>query len=192
MAESQEAFLKAYSTACPTIISACKAAKINPSTFQRWREEDSAFSVKFAAAKERAIETLEQEAWRRARDGWDEPVYFQGKQVGTVKRYDSTLLIFLLKANNPAKYRDNFNVNFHLQNESPLIQIDQRVVQILSNSEAANAIIEAAARAGTDRIGDGFGQPGELSLGDYEGGVEVGASPGAAEQEASERGVQPE
>ncbi len=43
---------------------------------------------------------------RRAFEGVEEPVFHQGKQCGTIRRYSDTLTIFLLKAHRPAKYRE--------------------------------------------------------------------------------------
>jgi len=41
---------------------------------------------------------------RRARDGVEEPIFHQGKNVGTVRKYSDTLLIFLLKSHKPERY----------------------------------------------------------------------------------------
>ena len=38
------------------------------------------------------------------------PVYYKGEVVGTVKKYSDRLLIVLLKAHRPAKYRENFSM----------------------------------------------------------------------------------
>lgn len=57
-------------------------------------------------ALETAAEVLEQEAWRRAVTGTLKPVYQGGEQVGTVREYSNTLMIFLLKGANPEKYRE--------------------------------------------------------------------------------------
>ena len=52
------------------------------------------------------VSTGEDEAVRRAHDGVDEPVFYQGKACGVVRKYSDTLLIFLLKGRRPEKYRD--------------------------------------------------------------------------------------
>ena len=49
---------------------------------------------------------LEDEAKRRAYEGVKKPVYQGGKRVGYVQEYSDTLLIFLLKGTNKAKYGD--------------------------------------------------------------------------------------
>jgi len=70
---------------------------------QRWRDAE------FAALWDEAVKIgtghLEDEAFRRAHDGVDEPVFYQGEECGTIRRYSDTLLIFLLKARDP-KYRE--------------------------------------------------------------------------------------
>jgi len=51
-------------------------------------------------------------------NGTDRPVYQQGVQVGIVREYDHRLLEFLLKADNPVKYRDSaaaVNINNQTQ-----------------------------------------------------------------------------
>lgn len=46
----------------------------------------------------------------RAVEGVLEPVYQRGEQVGTVRRYRDTLLIFLLKGNQASKFADRREV----------------------------------------------------------------------------------
>ena len=54
---------------------------------------------------------LEDEAHRRAFDGTEEPVFHQGQECGSVRKYSDTLAIFLLKAHAPEKYRERQDVN---------------------------------------------------------------------------------
>src|SRR5690606_38686732 len=70
------------------------------------RKTDKTFADASDAAMQQAADHLEAEARRRAVDGWDEPVYWQGEQVGVVRKFSDTLLIFLMKGANPEKYRD--------------------------------------------------------------------------------------
>jgi hypothetical protein len=68
------------------------------------------FAAAFRDASIRATEVLEAEAWRRAKEGVAEPVFQGGKQVGVVQRYSDQLLMFMLRARAPEKYRDNVTV----------------------------------------------------------------------------------
>lgn len=68
------------------------------------------FAARWDEAIDDAVHTLEAEAWRRARDGYSEPVYYRGRQVGEVVRYSDGLLSLLLKANRPKKYREPYRL----------------------------------------------------------------------------------
>ncbi len=67
----------------------------------------SSFVTRWNEAIEEAVERLEGEAFRRSVDGYDKPVYYRGRRVGSIKRYSDALLVLLLKAHRPEKYRDN-------------------------------------------------------------------------------------
>jgi hypothetical protein len=95
---------------------ACQAAGIVRSTAYDLRNSDETFAADWERAQEEAADLLEEEARRRAHEGWEEPVFGsmgQGQgsgQVGTVRKYSDTLLIFLLKGARPEKYRDRHEV----------------------------------------------------------------------------------
>lgn len=84
----------------------CEAVGISRGTLNRWLEHDEEFARDWAIAREEATELYEAEARRRAVEGWDEAVFQRGVQVGDVRKYSDTLLIFTLKALKPEKYRD--------------------------------------------------------------------------------------
>jgi hypothetical protein len=102
----------------------CRAARISRSymvkvwrgegKFREWTEEQleehELFKELEAEARENAIDLLEQEAVRRARDGIDKPIVYQGKVVSTFKEYSDTLMNTLLRAERPSKYRENLNL----------------------------------------------------------------------------------
>ena len=88
---------------------ACASAEIGRTAFYEWVKEPD-FAKAADDAMEQASDKLESEARRRAHDGVDEPVWFQGMQCGTVRKYSDTLLIFLLKGAKPDKYRERTSV----------------------------------------------------------------------------------
>jgi Bacteriophage Sf6, terminase small subunit-like len=98
-------FLEALANGA-TISSAVKSAGYARPTVYKWRAAD----VKFAAAWDDAIEEgtdlLEDEVLRRAKDGVEEPRFYEGEICGHVRKYSDTLAIFLLKARRPEKYSD--------------------------------------------------------------------------------------
>jgi hypothetical protein len=77
------------SRTAPTLPKACEIADIARTTFYEWIKDDPEFKAAYEAAREEAVQVLEDEAIRRATIGGSD-----------------TLLIFLLKAARPQKYRD--------------------------------------------------------------------------------------
>ncbi len=103
---------------CGIVKEAARAAHVDPNTVYAARRkalrmraagagETEDFSSKWDEAIEEAVERLEQEVWRRGVDGDKRPVFYRGRRVGHIKRYSDKLLILLLKAHRPKKYRDN-------------------------------------------------------------------------------------
>jgi hypothetical protein len=89
---------------------ATQAAQVDRSTVYKLRERDTDFAAAFETARDEAADVLEAEARRRATLGVDEPVFYKGVPVGSVKRYSDALLIFLLKAARPQTYRENVSI----------------------------------------------------------------------------------
>ncbi len=103
--KKQAEFLAAYA-AVGNISTAAKLTGIQRSNHYNWLRESQDYHDKFEDASEQAIDSLESEARRRAVDGVDRPVFHKGEQVGAVREYSDTLLIFLLKGLRPEKYRE--------------------------------------------------------------------------------------
>lgn len=72
------------------------------STAYKNRDENPEFSEQWDNAIEEATDKLDLEARRRAHDGYEEPVFYQGVECATVRKYSDTLMIQLLKAHHPA------------------------------------------------------------------------------------------
>jgi hypothetical protein len=89
------------------VSAAARSAGIHRDTAYALRASDAGFASAWSAALEIAVESLELEARRRALDGCIEPVFYQGGQCGWIRRYSDTLMVFLLKAHRPEKYREN-------------------------------------------------------------------------------------
>ncbi|MVT11365.1 terminase [Chitinophaga tropicalis] len=89
---------------------ACKRAKVPRRTFYNWldeeKDENKEFIKAFEVANELAVGILEAEAHRRAVTGLKKGVFYKGKKVATEQEYSDTLLIVLLKAHAPEKYKD--------------------------------------------------------------------------------------
>lgn len=90
----------------PNVSSAAKAAGINRTYAYKLKSEDADFSAAWDEAIESSTDDAEAEAYRRAVKGTVKPVFHMGKKVGGIREYSDTLLIFLLKAHRPEKFRD--------------------------------------------------------------------------------------
>jgi hypothetical protein len=86
------------------------AAKLAGHGFQRWyelRDQDEDFAAAWSEAIEQGTQRLEDEALRRAVDGYDEETFNgEGEMVRRVRRYDGALLQTLLKGRRPEVYRE--------------------------------------------------------------------------------------
>lgn len=104
--ERKAAFCAALIASGGNVSRACEAVDIARQTAYEWREEDTEFAKSWDRAKEIGLDTLEDEAVRRAYEGVDEPIVHLGVVTDTVKKYSDTLMIFLLKGGKPEKYRE--------------------------------------------------------------------------------------
>ena len=103
---ADERFFAAIENGHPVRV-ACEASGYARRSVYRWRAEDEAFARLWVDAVMVAADLLEEEADRRGRDGTEEPVFYQGAQVGAKRRFSDALLLARLKALRPAQYRDN-------------------------------------------------------------------------------------
>ena len=111
----QRRFLAAFE-ACSSILKAARWAKVHRSNHYQWLE-GPAYAAAFQQAERRASRTLEDEAVRRAAEGLRKPVWYKGKIVGYETEYSDTLLVTLLKANNPDKFRDRSSSDVNLKGD---------------------------------------------------------------------------
>ena len=122
----QNAFLTAYAQT-GNITAAVRAAQIARESVRLWRMKDPDFRARFREAKREADDMLEAAARQRAIVGTRRPIYQGGKKVGEELVYSDNLLIVLLKASKPHKYRDNFAHEVTGRRGGPL-QIEARAV----------------------------------------------------------------
>ena len=128
---AQGAFLAALLEGL-SVIDAAEQARVPRRTFYNWRAEDIEFRAAWHQAYEQGTDLLEKEAQRRAVEGVDEPrMIGQGDnaELITVRKYSDTLLIFLLKARRPGKFRERVQVDHGLEGGKPIV-IEHRGVSL--------------------------------------------------------------
>jgi hypothetical protein len=105
-AKKDERFFSTLATGASVHV-ALEASGYRRRSVYEWRAADPDFAQRWEEAREHAIELMEMEADRRGVEGVLEPVYYKGDEVGEIRKFSDTLLIFRLKALSPDKYRDN-------------------------------------------------------------------------------------
>lgn len=89
-------FLRALAeTGC--VRDACARARISSVSAYRMRQRDAKFARAWERALDEAAPTLEQAAFERAVEGWDEVVWKDGVEVSRKRRYSDALLRFLIE-----------------------------------------------------------------------------------------------
>lgn len=119
--ERRRLFLRAFATR-GIVLEGCRAAGVSRSTVDKWREQSEWFEELYCIAIEEAADRIEAEAIRRAVDGYDEPVIYQGMPTTvvdpvtgeqrqlTVRKYSDALMALVLKGARPEKYRESHKV----------------------------------------------------------------------------------
>lgn len=93
----------------------CLAAGVSRTMAYKAKETDKRFAAAWQEALEDACDVMEAEAQRRALAGVRRvrPIFHMGVQIAQEEtiEYSDTLLIFLLKAHRPEKYRERVDVS---------------------------------------------------------------------------------
>lgn len=149
-------FLAALSLSCSYVV-ACRAAKINYRTYRLHSERDPDFKEQCQEAQERAIDMLHAACWRSALEGDLEPVFWQGKQVGQLRKVDNRLRIEMLRAHMPKTFKtpgskiaisagnvqNNNLMVFDEETREQLIALRQEALTRMAEKRAALPAIEA-------------------------------------------------
>lgn len=75
----------------------CKRIGLKRITVYSRAKRDPEFKAEMEEAHALGLRQLEDVAVKRATQGWTEPVFFQGEEVGGVQKYSDALLMFLLQ-----------------------------------------------------------------------------------------------
>ena len=100
----------------------------------RARDSSATFRADWDEALEEARELLEAEARRRAAIGVDEPVFYKGQVVGHIRKYSDNLLMFLLKAHWPEKFRAHYAVEHSGPSGGP-VKVEAKTEHVFQPSQ---------------------------------------------------------
>ena len=110
--ERQKRFVEALAET-GNVTTAVRVAGTSRTRAYELRKTDQAFAAAWDEAEQIAADKLEAETWRRAVEGVEEPLVSGGKLVRddngqpiAIRRYSDQLLIALLRAHRPEKFRE--------------------------------------------------------------------------------------
>lgn len=118
---------------------ACRSIRISRTAAYAWRREDEDFRKAWDLAMDLSTQALEDEAITRATTGRNRPVFYQGRVVGSIRERSDLLLMFMLKARRPDKYRDRFDLV--PPGASTPVTTGPLIDQVADSVRAANAIL---------------------------------------------------
>jgi hypothetical protein len=144
----KQPFLDAFAVSC-SVQKAARWAGVHRQCHYDWLKQDSTYPSRFAEARQRAADMLEDEAVRRAKDGVRRPLVYKGKQVYIQGEpiyqieYSDQLLIRLLEAYNPERFKRRNETTFQWSgdlselSESQLAMLEKQFMEIAAQGDPA-------------------------------------------------------
>lgn len=128
------------------IIEACHHSGVSRYELRRRRNSDPEFEELYQEAYELGTDAIEDEATKRATKGTNEPVFWKGRRIATIRKKSDLLMMFILKKRRP-EFRENFALPLitdeQLNDYSPREQIARRIAQLTSRQRTNSDIIDA-------------------------------------------------
>lgn len=140
-AQRRAAFLTVLSET-GNVSAAARSVRMSRAGAYRLKADDESFAEDWAEALEVAVDSLEAEARRRALEGVETPHFYQGQVAGTVRKYSDPLLMFLLRAHRPERYRDRAP-----EQTSPDADLEQDLASARETLAARLADLDGAAES---------------------------------------------
>jgi hypothetical protein len=148
--ERQEQFLTALAETGNVSV-AVEIAETSRTRVYELRNRNAAFAEAWEEAEERAADALEAEAWRRGVVGVPEPLVSAGKvlrdddgQPLVIRRYSDTLLLALLKAHRPDRFKDRAVIEHDISHRIAE-RLEVARLRVLDLERAAVPVIEGTA-----------------------------------------------
>ena len=100
-----------HSSEVGTVVRAAESSGIGRANHYQWLT-DPVYRRAFEHAKREAADSLEAEARRRAVEGVRKPIFYKGEICGWETLYSDSLMVTLLKGNDPEKFADRTKTDF--------------------------------------------------------------------------------
>jgi hypothetical protein len=116
-------FLDALGSTGCSVRQACKRSGINRTLADSLRIRVPAFTEAWDQVFEEVTDSLEEAGLKRAVDGVEEDVYFQGMKVGKKRVYSDSLLAMMLQGRRPGVYKQRTAAELTGKDGAPIAQI---------------------------------------------------------------------
>lgn len=120
--ENRKSFLEALATH-GNITQACRDSRLSRCAVYDWRDDEPEFAAEWLEAQDRGTDAIEDEAHRRAVQGTQRPVFYEGQVCGHVQEFSDSLMTLLLKARRPEKFKDRSAAEISGPGGAPLVQV---------------------------------------------------------------------
>jgi hypothetical protein len=142
-AKAREKFLEALAAGWSVTHAATRAGHARQ-RFYEARERDEGFAFAWGEAVEAGTDRLEDEAFRRAVEGYDEDTFDgEGKLIKRVRRYDNATIQALLKGRRPEKYREPATVELNATvNELHIAPDPERTARVLAKLQEVGLLTQ--------------------------------------------------
>mgnify|MGYP003653823281 CR=1 FL=1 len=128
-------FLKSFRRT-RSVTNACKAAGVSRRCAYKHRKEYPELADAWQEAKETNVDDLIASALERAIEGHLEPVFYKGMEIGNVRKYETVLTIFMLKALRPER--------FNLERDANTLTVDAAAAAVRGAVLAMEQTVPAA------------------------------------------------
>lgn len=108
--EKREQFIRALREDACTVGEAAERTGLSTGWWYTQKGKDKEFAAEWEAAWSDGNHVLEREAIRRAVYGTEKPIFYKGKEVARIREYSDVLLIFMMKARQPDRFREQTDV----------------------------------------------------------------------------------
>jgi hypothetical protein len=133
--DTQAEFIGALAQ-CACVDEACRRVGKSPSSAYALRQRAGAHSFRAAweAALDYGVSRLTDAAFSRSVHGVENPVFFQGEQIGVRRHFDERLTMFIMRYRDPVRYGKWLDGQCFEQNqEGPAAMLNLRQNQLLDD-----------------------------------------------------------
>jgi hypothetical protein len=134
---------------------ACRKAKVSHQDINYHLDNDPDFAAQAEIAKAYFTDLLHTRAMQRAIEGDCEPVYWQGIEVGHIRKFDSRLQIELLRAHMPDKFKTPGTGPVNINTGDTLVLTEEMRAKLMAaNRERIMALPEGFIEGEFTKVGE--------------------------------------